>query len=243
VSARELADRPAVAPVLASRLGLVDAVDHLLNRGALITGEATVSLAGVDLVYLRLSLLLSSVETLRQAVPLPGVPSLRIEPAAGPGALGSSLEERPGLPHPAAAGLSPRGEAEPLPASRVEERVLGASPGDLTGGPASTAVLSPLPEGEGKGEGRTLSGEPVVGKDDPARSLARLILTLVEALRQILERQSLRRAESGVLPEDVVEQLGTALLDLESKMADLRRIFDLREEDLNVDLGPLGQLL
>jgi hypothetical protein len=221
---RDFADRPAVAPVLASRLGLVDAVDHLLNRGALITGDATISLAGVDLVYLRLSLLLSSVETLQQTGPAAGVPSFRVGSARGPG-----------LPHPAAAGLSPRGEAE--------RRFTPA--GEASEAPATSPTQFRLPTEEGQGEGRSPSGSPtaVVGKDDPARSLARLILTLVEALRQILERQSLRRAEGGALSEEVVEQLGTALLDLENKMAELRRIFDLSEEDLNVDLGPLGQLL
>jgi hypothetical protein len=62
-------------------------------------------------------------------------------------------------------------------------------------------------------------------------------------LRQILERQALRRVEGGSLSDDVVEQLGSALLDLENKMAEIRRIFALSEDDLNIDLGPLGNLL
>ena len=75
------------------------------------------------------------------------------------------------------------------------------------------------------------------------RGLAQLVLTVVELLRQLLERQALRRVEAGVLDDETVERLGRALMALEDRMDELKRTFGLRDEDLNLDLGPLGRLL
>lgn len=75
------------------------------------------------------------------------------------------------------------------------------------------------------------------------RGLAQLVLTLVELVRQLLERQALRRVEGGTLSDDEVERLGTALMQLEERMEELKREFALGDEDLNLDLGPLGRLL
>jgi hypothetical protein len=75
------------------------------------------------------------------------------------------------------------------------------------------------------------------------RGLAQLVLTLVELLRQIMERQALRRVEAGNLDEETVERLGRTLMALESRMEELKETFGLEDEDLNLDLGPLGRLL
>jgi hypothetical protein len=75
------------------------------------------------------------------------------------------------------------------------------------------------------------------------RDLGRLVLTIVELLRQLMERQAIRRVEVGDLPEETVERLGLGLMRLEEAMDDLREHFGLRPEDLNLDLGPLGDLL
>jgi hypothetical protein len=79
--------------------------------------------------------------------------------------------------------------------------------------------------------------------DSVARDLGRLVLTIVELVRQLMERQAIRRVEAGELPPATVERLGLGLMKLEEAMADLRAHFGLRPEDLNVDLGPLGHLL
>ena len=79
--------------------------------------------------------------------------------------------------------------------------------------------------------------------DTVGRDLGRLVLTIVELVRQLMERQAIRRVEVGDLPAETVEQLGLGLLHLEEAMAELREHFRLRPEDLNVDLGPLGSLL
>lgn len=89
----------------------------------------------------------------------------------------------------------------------------------------------------------SLSARIETDAEEVARDLARLVLTLVELLRQLMERQAIRRIEMGDLPDDTVERLGLGLMRLAEAMAELRDHFGLRPEDLNIDLGPLGSLL
>jgi hypothetical protein len=82
-----------------------------------------------------------------------------------------------------------------------------------------------------------------VDREEVERGLAGLVLTVVELLRQLMERQALRRIDEGDLTEEQIERIGTTLMALEEKMAELREHFGLTPEDLNIDLGPLGPLL
>ncbi|MET8861458.1 gas vesicle protein K [Nonomuraea sp. NPDC004580] len=75
------------------------------------------------------------------------------------------------------------------------------------------------------------------------RDLSRLVLTLIELIRQLVERQCVRRMEEGNLTDEQIETLGVTLMRLEEAMKDLCDRFDLTPEDLNLDLGPLGTLL
>jgi hypothetical protein len=75
------------------------------------------------------------------------------------------------------------------------------------------------------------------------RGLAQLVLTIVELLRQLMERQALRRIDNGGLSDEQEERLGQTFMELDKRMAELRDEFGLTEEDLNLDLGPLGRLL
>jgi hypothetical protein len=75
------------------------------------------------------------------------------------------------------------------------------------------------------------------------KGLVQLVLTLVELLRQLMERQAIRRVEAGGLDDDDIERLGRTLMLLEERMTELREHFGLEPEDLNLDLGPLGRLL
>jgi hypothetical protein len=75
------------------------------------------------------------------------------------------------------------------------------------------------------------------------RGLAQLVLTIVELLRQLMERQALRRIDGGTLSDEEVERLGRTFMELDKRMEELREQFGLDEEDLNLDLGPLGSLL
>ncbi|WP_216830680.1 gas vesicle protein K [Alkalihalobacterium elongatum] len=75
------------------------------------------------------------------------------------------------------------------------------------------------------------------------QGLAKLVLTVIELLRQLVERQALRRVEGGSLSDQQIEDLGVTLMQLEEKMEELKSAFNLEGEDLNIDLGPLGNLL
>jgi hypothetical protein len=75
------------------------------------------------------------------------------------------------------------------------------------------------------------------------QGLARLVLSLVELLRRLLERQAIRRMEGGSLDDAKVEEMGQALMRLEMKVHEIAAAFGLKPEDLNLELGPLGNLL
>jgi uncharacterized protein YjiS (DUF1127 family) len=75
------------------------------------------------------------------------------------------------------------------------------------------------------------------------RGLAQLVLTLVELLRQLMERQALRRMETGALSDEQLDRLGETFLKLEQRMTELKAEFGLKDRDLNLNLGPLGDLL
>jgi hypothetical protein len=79
--------------------------------------------------------------------------------------------------------------------------------------------------------------------DDIEAGLARLVLTVVELLRQVMEHQAVRRMEGGSLSDEQVEQLGLSLMRLQERMEEIKTAFGLAGEELNIDLGPLGRLL
>ncbi|HEY7125743.1 MAG TPA: gas vesicle protein K [Ktedonobacterales bacterium] len=75
------------------------------------------------------------------------------------------------------------------------------------------------------------------------QGLARLVLTLIELIRRLLEKQAIRRIEAGSLSDEQIERMGETFCKLEQKMAELKATFGLEEEDLNLNLGPLGDLM
>lgn len=79
--------------------------------------------------------------------------------------------------------------------------------------------------------------------DDVQRSVVQLVLTLVEFIRQLLERQAIRRMEAGTLTDQQTEDIGRALMALEDTVRDLAGRFGIALEDLNLDLGPVGKLI
>ncbi len=90
---------------------------------------------------------------------------------------------------------------------------------------------------------RPRSGRIEFEPDTVERDLIKLVLTVVELLRQLMERQALRRFDQGDLSEDQEERIGLTLMLLDDRMTELRERYGLRPEDLNLDLGPLGPLL
>jgi len=81
---------------------------------------------------------------------------------------------------------------------------------------------------------------------DPAKveqGLAKLVLTLIELIRKLLEKQAIRRIEAGNLSDEEIDRMGDTFMRLEEKMEELKEVFGLEDEELNLDLGPLGDLM
>jgi gas vesicle protein GvpK len=104
---------------------------------------------------------------------------------------------------------------------------------------SAEARIQGLPEQRAPAQRRRIDADP----ESVERGLVSLVLTVVELLRQLMERQALRRVDQGTLTDDQIERIGRTLMALENRMAELRDHFGLAPEDLNLDLGPLGPLL
>ncbi|QGN31966.1 gas vesicle protein GvpJ [Microlunatus sp. Gsoil 973] len=155
------------------QVSLVDLLDRLLGAGVVLSGDITISIAGVDLVEVRLRALITSVRAEMRAT-------------------------------------DPSADRAPSRGSRT---------------------MTTLPQ-------RIESD-----KDSVERDLFKLVLTIVELVRQLMERQAIRRVDEGDLSDDQIEEVGTALMKLESAVTRLRELYDLTPDELNLDLGPLGRLL
>lgn len=128
-----------------------------------------------------------------------------------------------------------------------------AEPLDLTG--RLSGDLSSLDEFARELAGDARTGRPLgeAGSFLPRRintdqntvekDLAKLVLSLVDLVRQLMERQAIRRVNGGSLSDDQVERMGETFLKLDRRMSELREIFDLKQEDLNLSLGPIQDLL
>lgn len=75
------------------------------------------------------------------------------------------------------------------------------------------------------------------------KGLAKLVLTVIDLIRKLLEKQAMRRVEADSLSEEEIERVGETLMKLENKMKELKQIFGLKDEELNLNLGPLGDLM
>jgi Gas vesicle protein K len=136
-----------------------------------------------------------------------------------------------------------------MPDPHPRPRPAGAAPAavdifhKILAGPTGPGDLDDFLRGFDK---LTAGGLPARVNADPhnvERGLAQLVLTLIELLRQLMERQAVRRMEGGSLTDDEIERLGQTFMRLEQRMQQLKREFGLEDKDLNLDLGPLGKLL
>lgn len=222
---------------------LVDLVDNLLGRGVVVDGEVVLGLAGVDLIYLRLAALLAAADRVAGggSVPRTGTreggqsPSSRAPAGQGgdevrrgrPGARDAQGDEGDAafdpLDLPDAGGAS---AVHVRPASMPDVHVRPASmPDAARGGETPDAPRwNPNPEEVRKG-------------------VMKLVLALAEFIRQLLERQAIRRMEAGTLSDEETERLGTALSQLEQTVREMAEQAGLDPEEVNLDLGPLGKLV
>lgn len=200
------------------RFTLVEALDRLIDKGVAVSGDVSISVADIDLVYLGVRLLLSSAED------VPGLRGIRrdTDRAAGQVASGAANDVPDGH------------EAEAPAAPALLEHHSGAEPVGR-----SRDVIDVESTQSGSEPRRLMDIDPA----QIERDLCRLVLTIVELLRQLMERQAVRRMEGGSLREDDLERLGTAFARLDEKMEELKSVFGLDDEDLNIDLGPLGTLV
>jgi len=259
---------------------LLDLVDSLLNKGAVVSGDLVLGLAGIDLVYLKLSALLAAADRVtggggrergRRPHPAPGAPRGRLEDAdgsrapdpsretarvsvvpvgdvprpAGPGsrvAPGDPVTDRPEEADPTGGPVSPPAapsSAEPFPPPDSPSPSTPARPGVAEAEREIDELRAEVERGLPADRPPRWNADP----EEVERSVAKLVLTLVELVRQLLERQALRRMEEGTLSEEEVETLGRALMRLEETVHAIAGRFDIPPEELNLDLGPLGRLL
>lgn len=103
--------------------------------------------------------------------------------------------------------------------------------------------LARLSNGDSAARGSGLPDRINADEESVEQGLAKLFLTLMELVRQLLEKQAIRRIEAGTVTDDEIERMGETFLKLERKMTELKSTFGLQDEDLNLNLGPLGNLL
>ncbi len=125
--------------------------------------------------------------------------------------------------------------------SKIESEALG----DFAKVMQSSGFFQRSPaKGEKSAESeRKCAGRLNLNQNDVKNGLGQLVLTLVKLLHELLERQALRRIEAKSLNDDEIEELGITLMKQAQEIERLRKEFGLEDEDLNLDLGPLGKLL
>jgi len=135
---------------------------------------------------------------------------------------------------------SPRQRTTRRKSTRAAARIV-ASRGGLT-----VSEVAKLDDLRRELERTSASSSPLrwnADADDVQRSVAQLVLTLVEFIRKLLERQAIRRMEAGTLTDQQTEEIGRALMKLEETVADIAARFGILPEDLNLELGPIGKLM
>jgi hypothetical protein len=207
-----------ISPQHRQSVSLCDALDRVLHTGVVALGEVTISVADVDLLYLGLQLVITSIETGREPAALGNDwPASGRVVQGGPGAEWS----------PKAGPVVPFGRASSHSSS------LPLNNDNKQGVVAATLASN---------ERKSLSLDSG-GQASKKNGLGQLVLTLVKVLHELLKRQAVRRMEAGSLSPDEMERLGVTLMRQSQEIERLANDLGLKQEDLNLDLGPLGKLL
>jgi len=211
---------------------LADLVNRVLDKGVVLGGDVTISVAGVDLVFLRLSALLTSVATAREKLRSNGR-------APSHATTAMTLPSPPNVTPSAGVGSDRPKDAAPV-ALRASEPM---GEGTTGAGSADPALVA---EALTTDIARVAEGFPQHVDIDPdavQRDLARLVLMVVELLRRVVEHQAVRRLDDPDLSDEQIERVGIALERLDEKMHEMLKVFGLAEHELDIDLGDLGTLL
>ena len=171
------------------KVTLIDALDKVLEKGAVINGDVTIRVADVDLIYLGLRVLLTSI---------------------------SKAEEMSGKSYGRPKREPTKEELEYM--AKLEREIRKAEANI----PRLIDAKNPKKAEQG---------------------IAKLVLTLVELLRRLMEKEVIRRISKGSLSKTEIQKLGMTFKALEKKMQELKTVFGIEDEELNLDLGPLGNLM
>ena len=189
-------------------VSLCETLDRLLATGVVLLGGATISLAQIDLIYVGVQLVISSVHTGKTA----------------PSELDDNRDSRNNRADRDSSENDYQGQGAEL------------SPSSLTPSyPVKTNRVHPVKE--------ITPGCEQPSKNKEVEGLAKLVLTVMKLLHELLERQGIRRIESGSLSLTEIERLGLTLMKQTEALERLRKEFGFQNQDLNLDLGPLGKLL
>lgn len=244
------------------RVTLLDLLDRVLETGVVVDGEIDLAVADINLVHLGLKLVLASSPTLEQhsnggADRFADTADDLLCNSSGKCSMDSApCANLPVLAEPdsqSGADLQPPCAAQTILDSQpVPEQEKSGEWLDAKMDRSDDNNALPVQAGE--------KGSPMFARDpvcslprrkerpdfDPSKiehGLAKLALTLIELIRRLMEQQAVRKMERGTLSELQVERLGEAFRRLERKMAELKIVFGLEDEELNLDLGPLGSLM
>jgi hypothetical protein len=208
---------------------LVDLVDSLLGRGVVVDGEVVLGLAGIDLIYLRLAALLAAADRVG---------------GGGPPTAADAVQ--PGEPNAGTASAAPASAAAPA-AGEAKERLelldLPDAPGARTGPSVQVRPAAAAAPARRNADAAAPPSRWNPDPDDVRKGVTKLVLALAEFIRQLLERQAIRRMEAGTLTDEETERLGTALSQLEETVREMAERAGLDPADVNLDLGPLGKLV
>ncbi len=200
---------------------ILELLDRLLDKGVVVKGEVLLSVADIDLIYLNLGLLLSSVKTVEKAARRGGngKAELIFWPACRTGRQTAT-----------------QGKNDLVTTPETEEK-------DISKNSNGEAIERTLPSLIDYGLDQVIKPKTNIDPKNVEKGLIKLVLTLVELIRKLMEKQAVRRMESGFLTAGEVERMGVTFLALDKKMEQLKKSFALKDEDLNLDLGPLGELM
>jgi len=199
---------------------LCDALDRVLDTGVVALGEVKLSVADVDLVYLGLQLVITSIKNQED----PSSPASNWKSTDTP----SSRERAYDVSHGMADDVIEMGSAHP-PVHSPESGLSEVPASDVLPSGASTSLI-PTP-----------SGNAATNPEKAKNGLGQLVLTVVKLLHELMKKQALRRIEDG-LDAAQIERLGITLKDQATQMKHLQAEFGLDDDDLNLDLGALGKL-
>ena len=199
------------------RFTLLELLDRLLDKGAMVKGEVLLSVADIDLVYLNLGLLLSSVKSVVATYDQKEVLSWR--------------------------SFSPSDDSLDVPELTTSSEDAARLIDTNSSSDQEEALARTVPATSDDARDHYLAPKASIDPKNVEKGLARLVLTLIDLIRKLMEKQAIRRIDAGQLHAEEIERVGDTFLQLDERMEQLKKTFGLNDEDLNLDLGPLGDLL